>query len=98
MIARRCAIEGCERVHYAGAECGMSILKARLVWPHLELSEDTYHEWVITGEFVGDSRGVSHPGMTYANWFKVECNNAGCGGWGVVNKEAVTHLLDEVTS
>ena len=76
----------------------MSIVKARLVWPHADLGEDTYHEWYIAGDFIGDSRGVSHPGMSYANWLKVQCNNPDCSAWGVVNKEAVTGLLDEVAA
>jgi hypothetical protein len=76
----------------------MSIVKARVVTPHEDLGEDTFHEWVIWGDFKGDSRGVSHPHMMYANWLKVRCNNPDCAGWGVVNKDAVTALLDEVTS
>ena len=75
----------------------MSIIKARLVTPHQNLDDDKFHEWIIWGDFKGDSRGVSHPNMAYANWFKVRCNNSRCAGWGVVNMEAVTHLLDEVT-
>ena len=74
-----------------------SIVKARLVWPHLELVDDDYHEWYIVGDFKGDRRGVSHPQMYWSGWLKVACNNPDCSAWGVVNKEAVTALLDEVT-
>jgi hypothetical protein len=76
----------------------MSIVKARLVWPHEDLGEDTFHEWIIQGDFKGNSRGVSNPNMSYANWLKVRCNNPDCAGWGAVNKEAVVALLEEVSS
>ena len=78
----------------------MSIVKARLVVGHQDLSDSKfveYHEWIIERSIKADKHGRPNPRVTYANWFKLVCNNPECPGFGFVNKEAVTGLLDEVT-
>jgi len=76
----------------------VSIVKARLVTPHQDVEGPDYHEWIITGSIKADARGWPNPRVTYSNWFEVVCNNPDCTGFGYINKQAVTHLLDEVTS
>jgi hypothetical protein len=78
----------------------MSALQVRLVNPHTDLtgSEWDDHEWWIAGELKANRLGVPNSRMMCADWFRVECNNTDCAGWGLVRKDVVTALLDTVTS
>ena len=72
------------------------VVLARVLAPHEDLGEDTYHEWVTTDERVrADCLGRSNPRMWSASWVKWVCNNTSCAAFAFVSDEAALQVIRE---
>lgn len=73
----------------------MSDVAVRVVNPHIDLGEDTYHEWVTFGERVKANRlGTPNPRMYDVRWTKWLCNNGECPAWALVSDDGVKGLIE----
>lgn len=61
-------------------------IRTDISYEHDDLGEDTYHEWILTGERIkADKRGHHNARMTYADWLEVKCNNPDCLALAIIN-------------